>query len=151
VKATAKVAATARATTGVDRQAWHPQRALPPGAVMPEKLAAQAGPTWAISAQDSLKAQMASLGGSADRGGVAGNVGSAGGPDMGGGGVVCNMDDGGVAAGGVAGLDRDNGERVSSSLSSCSRSSSSSFRRRLGLQKKDPTLPLTVFLASKVI
>jgi hypothetical protein len=46
--------------------------------------------------------------------------------------VTCGMDDGGVAAGGVDGLDRDNGERVSSSSSSWSRSSSSSFRRRLG-------------------
>ncbi len=42
------------------------------------------------------------------------------------------MDDGGVAAGGVDGLDCDNGERIISSSSSWSRSSSSSFRRRLG-------------------
>jgi hypothetical protein len=46
VKATAKAAAkaTARATVRADRQTWHPQRALPPGAEMPGKLAAQAGP-----------------------------------------------------------------------------------------------------------
>jgi hypothetical protein len=42
------------------------------------------------------------------------------------------MDDGGVAAGGVDGLDRGIGERLSLSSSSWSRSSSSSFRRRLG-------------------
>jgi hypothetical protein len=47
VKVTAKVAAkaTARAMVRAEQQAWHPQRALPPGAVMPEKLTAQAGPT----------------------------------------------------------------------------------------------------------
>ncbi len=46
--------------------------------------------------------------------------------------VACGMDDSGVAAGGVDGLDRGNGERLSSSSSSWSRRSSSSFRRRLG-------------------
>ncbi len=46
VKAMAKAAARAkaRATARADRQTWHPQRALPPGAVMPGKLAAQEGP-----------------------------------------------------------------------------------------------------------
>jgi hypothetical protein len=58
VKAMAKMVATARATTGADRQAWRSWRALPPGMAMPENLAVQAGPTWAISAPDSLKAQM---------------------------------------------------------------------------------------------
>ncbi len=58
VKALAKMASMAKATTGADRQAWRSRRALPPGTAMPEKLAAQAGPTWAISAPDSLKAQM---------------------------------------------------------------------------------------------
>jgi hypothetical protein len=49
-KATAKAAAkatvraTVRAMARADRQTWHPQRALPPGAVMPGKLAAQEGP-----------------------------------------------------------------------------------------------------------
>ncbi len=46
--------------------------------------------------------------------------------------VACNMDDGGVATGGVGGLDRGVGEMLSSSSSSWSRSNSSSFRRRLG-------------------
>jgi hypothetical protein len=50
VKAMAKMAATAKATTGADQQVWRSPRALPPGTAMPEKLAAQAGPTWAISA-----------------------------------------------------------------------------------------------------
>jgi hypothetical protein len=44
VKAMAKAAARAKATARADRQTWHPQRALPPGAVMPGKLAAQEGP-----------------------------------------------------------------------------------------------------------
>ncbi len=46
VKAMAKAAARAKATATAtaDRQTWHPQRALPPGAVMPGKLAAQEGP-----------------------------------------------------------------------------------------------------------
>jgi hypothetical protein len=46
--------------------------------------------------------------------------------------VACSMDDGGVAACGVDGLDRGAGEMFSSSSSSWSQSSSSSFRRRLG-------------------
>jgi hypothetical protein len=58
VKAKAKVAAKAaakaraRATVGTDRQAWHPEGALLPEAVMLGKLAAQAGPAWEIPAQD---------------------------------------------------------------------------------------------------
>jgi hypothetical protein len=64
-------------------------------------------------------------------GGVSGNVGSAGGPDMGDAGVTCSVDDGGITAGDVARLDRDSGERVSSSSSSRSQSSSSSLRQRL--------------------
>jgi hypothetical protein len=51
-KAAAKTKATARATVRTDRRAWHPQGALLPEAVMPGKLAAQAGPAWAIPAQD---------------------------------------------------------------------------------------------------
>jgi hypothetical protein len=51
-EAEATVRATMKATVRPDRLAWPPQRALPPEAVMPEELAAQAGPTWAISAQD---------------------------------------------------------------------------------------------------
>ncbi len=46
--------------------------------------------------------------------------------------VACDIDNGGVAAGGVDGLDRGVGEMLSSSSSSWSQSSSSSFRRRLG-------------------
>ncbi len=45
--------------------------------------------------------------------------------------VACGMDDGGVADGGVDGLDRGVGEMLSSSSSMWSRSSSFSFRRRL--------------------
>ncbi len=48
VMATAKAAAKARARAY--RQTWHPQRALPPGAVMPGRLAAQEGPELAIPA-----------------------------------------------------------------------------------------------------
>jgi hypothetical protein len=51
-KALAAAKATSRATMGMEPQAWHPQGALLPEAVMPGKLAAQAGPAWAISAQD---------------------------------------------------------------------------------------------------
>jgi hypothetical protein len=50
-KALAAAKATSRATVGTERQAWHPQGALLPEAVMTGKLAAQAGPAWAISAQ----------------------------------------------------------------------------------------------------
>ncbi len=46
--------------------------------------------------------------------------------------VACGMDDGGVTAGGVDGVDRGVGEMLSTSSSSWSRSSSSSFRWRLG-------------------
>jgi hypothetical protein len=46
--------------------------------------------------------------------------------------VACGMDDGGVATGGVGGLDRGVGEMLSSSSSSWSRCNSSSFRWRLG-------------------
>ncbi len=51
-KALAAARAKSRATVGTERQAWHPQGSLLPGAVKPGKLAAQAGPAWAISAQD---------------------------------------------------------------------------------------------------
>jgi hypothetical protein len=51
-KAAARTKATARATVRTDQRAWHPQGALLPEAVMPGKLAAQAGPAWAIPAQD---------------------------------------------------------------------------------------------------
>ncbi len=51
-KALAAASATSRATVGTERQAWRPQGALLPEAVMPGKLAAQAEPAWAISAQD---------------------------------------------------------------------------------------------------
>jgi hypothetical protein len=50
--AKAEAKATSRATVGTERQAWHPQGALLPEAVMPGRLAVQAGPAWAISAQD---------------------------------------------------------------------------------------------------
>ncbi len=60
-------------------------------------------------------------------GGVSRNVGGAGGPDVGEASVTCSEDDGDVAR-----LDRDSGERLSSSTSSWSRSSSSSLRRHLG-------------------
>ncbi len=43
-KALAAAKATSRARVGTERQAWHPQGALLPEAVMPGKLAAQAGP-----------------------------------------------------------------------------------------------------------
>ncbi len=56
IKAT--VEAEAKATMRADRLAQTLQRAPPPEAVMPEKLAAQAGPTQARPAQD-LTAQAA--------------------------------------------------------------------------------------------
>jgi hypothetical protein len=40
----AKATVKAKAAVRADSQTWHPQRELPPGAVMPGKLAAQAGP-----------------------------------------------------------------------------------------------------------
>ncbi len=76
-------------------------------------------------AVEDVLAGASSLWGTTAGGGVSGNVGSAGGPDMGDAGVTCSVDDGGVTAGDVARLDRDSGERVSSSSSSWSRSSSS--------------------------
>jgi hypothetical protein len=90
------------------------------------------GSRFIEGADEGVLAGTSSLGGTVVGGGISGNVGSAGGPDMGGAGVACSVDDGGVAAGDVARLDRDSGERVSSSSSSWSRSSSSSFRRCLG-------------------
>ncbi len=48
----AEAKATAKATTRVDWLAQTPRKAPPPEAVMPEKLAAQAGPTQARPAQD---------------------------------------------------------------------------------------------------
>jgi hypothetical protein len=90
------------------------------------------GSRFIEGADEGILAGSSSLGGTATGGGVSGSVGSAGGPDMGGARVACSMDDGGVAASSVARLDRDSGERVSSSMSLWSRSSSSSFRRRLG-------------------
>jgi hypothetical protein len=44
IEAEAKATVKAKAAVRADSQTWHPQRELPPGAVMPGKLAAQAGP-----------------------------------------------------------------------------------------------------------
>jgi hypothetical protein len=83
---------------------------------------------WIESTVKGILAGTLSLWGVAAVGGVSRNVGGAGGPDVGDASVTCSMDDGGVAK-----PDRDSGERLSSSATSWSRSSSSSLRRRLGL------------------